>query len=69
MYGKIEGGNLTTSGSVLYTETEQIFNATEEMWLAYGWKMVVVDEYLGDEYIPFFEETETHILVHWVLPI
>lgn len=67
MYGKIENGSLTTSGMVMYTEKEQIFNATEEMWLAHGWKIVVIDEYLGDEYIPSIKETETRILVHWVM--
>lgn len=66
MYGKIENGNLITAGSVLYTETEQIFNATEELWLAHGWKIIVVDECLGDEYSPSIEETETQILVHWI---
>ena len=31
-------------------------------------KIVVVDECLGDEYIQSIEETETHILVHWIIP-
>ena len=66
MYGKLIDGKLVYSGQVLYTETEQIFNATEEMWLAHGWKMVLVDECLADEYIPSIEETETQILVHWL---
>ena len=68
MYGKLIDGKLVYSGQVLYTETEQIFNATEEMWLAHGWKIVVIDECLWDEYIPSIEETETQILVHWIIP-
>lgn len=65
MHGKIENGSLTTVGDVLYTETEQIFNATEEMWSARGWKIVVFDECPGDEAVPVITETDTTIQVSW----
>lgn len=65
MYGKIIDGKLVYSGQVLYTETEQIFNATEEMWLAHGWKIVVVDECPDYESVPVIAETDTTIQVSW----
>lgn len=65
MYGKIENGSLTTAGSVLYTETEQIFNATEDMWLAHGWKLIIQEPCENEDAIPVITETETNILISW----
>lgn len=65
MHGKIENGSLTTAGSVLYTETEQIFNATEEMWLANGWKLIIQESCEKEDAIPVITETETNILISW----
>ena len=62
MYGKLIDGKLAYSGQVLYTETEQIFNATEDMWLAHGWKPVYWDsvedienQYVDKEGVRFFD--------------
>lgn len=67
MWGKIINEHLQVSGDVLYTETEQIFNATPEMWLANGWKPIYWDPIESAEldYREVLEETETAIIVHW----
>lgn len=67
MWGKITDGLLQISGDVLYTETEQIFNAKPELWLANGWKSVYWDavEDVEKEYKEVFEETNECILVHF----
>lgn len=66
MYGKLINGKLVYSGQVLYTETEQIFNATEELWLAHGWKKIIYEECMSDTANPVITETEIEILVSWV---
>lgn len=66
MYGKLIDGKLVYSGQVLYTETEQVFNATEELWLAHGWKRVIYDECFSDTTMPVITETKTEIRVSWV---
>lgn len=65
MRGKIVDGILVTAGDVLITETEQIFNATEEMWFAHGWKPIVEEPCNSEEATPMITETETHILISW----
>ena len=67
MYGKVINNELVMSGEVLITETEQIFNAKHEMWIANGWKPVYWDQ-IDDaekEYIQVTEETEDSIFIHW----
>lgn len=65
MRGKIINGELITAGNVLKTETEQIFNATEEMWLAHGWKLIIQELCEKEDAIPVITETETKILISW----
>lgn len=67
MWGKIVNKQLRIAGDVLYTETEQIFNATSELWLEHGWKPVYWDPIESAEldYKEVLEETENTILVHW----
>ena len=65
MYGKLIDGKLFYSGQVLYTETEQIFNATEEMRLANGWKLIIQESCEKEDAIPVITETETSILITW----
>ena len=67
MWGRTVIGELEISGNILYTETEQIFNATSEMWLSNGWKSVYWDpvEDTENEYEQVLEETGTSIFIHW----
>lgn len=65
MRGKIINGELITTGNVLKTESEQIFNATEEMWLAHGWKEIIQEPCENEEATPIITETEKNIIISW----
>lgn len=66
--GKLVNGELILADSVLITESEQIFNAPDELWLKYGWKNVIFDN-LPDEgvFSEEYEETETDIRVIYTI--
>lgn len=66
-YVKLVNGQLVYAGAVLYTETQQVFNPTQELWLANGWKILVQDDCTDPDLDPVFEEDEIHIYVHWAL--
>ena len=65
MFGKMENDGLTTAGSVLYTETEQIFNAPAELWLEHGWKRIIEEPCPGPDSIPIFVEGVDTVTIKW----
>lgn len=62
---KLINGSLVFSESFIKTDGEQIFNPTEEMWLENGWKLFIDDGCGSETAIPYYEETETEVIIRW----
>ena len=67
MYGKIENGELYGAPNPLKTEESYIFTNNAAIYLANGYKPIILTEYPSDgkSYIDSWAETETEITQIW----